>query len=689
MKCKTQCATLLIVAFTALTGLGSRTAGGAEADPWTGYIDFAYVYSSAEPEALQMRLEEYGNEAGVPLERYITEHFAAPLEGDATDEVFKRRRAIAYLLHYLAYSDKKSLEKSVETAHSLEDRLERHENRYWYRYIMANQALEKGRSHDFVGEMLDLWSEVVVPLETPFEALQTLSLDGTPNSGFASALPYIYENVARLILIRSQEMGVNKDLDPLGAIVRMLLDKRVGAYPDVIPLQASARGYLERIVNRLNGPESDAGSLTFTLALFEANKMHEKSRELLATEGLSEESVKAIRVATGAYQTALDRAFTTQGEVAVYTRVLRQLGEVYAAKQRLGVDPEIEAPFHMEDIIEIYNEMVAELDTEKGWRRLGYAKTGRESYVEAMVRLWEEVQEATLNIADYYLSKAAEQNSEADESARNAARLYGRYLAFFLKYATSEEKEGIPDSAYFAAHEAAKGVGDAFLLYAQQPTAPEIDLAARRYRAAMKVFPFDRTLFTNLAAALERQGRESEYLGLVLPAAEDAVRSRALNAWIDNGEPGAQKLATLRRALSDSQALMYLGFAEARSVEELEEGLADLRTQRDTAEAKLKALRDRRFGVGDALPAAPADDDWGSASGAGGLNAAELEELNLQITETQALVERLNKQVDARTRTLPIYKSVLETDGLAGELRGRRDHPMHVLLRRMYHEARG
>jgi len=686
MKFNTLCAALLVVAF-GITG--SRAAEAVDPGAWAGYIDYAYVYSSAEPEALQKRLEEYGREAGYPLERYLTEHFAAPLEGDDTDEVFKRRKAIAYLLHYLAYSDEKSLEKSVEAARGLEKRLERHENRYWYRYVMAHQALEKGRAHDFVGEILDLWSEVVVPLETPFETLQTLSLDGTPNSGFASALPYIYENVARLVLIRSQEKGLNKDLDPLGAVVRMLLDKRVGAYPDVIPLQASSRGYLDRIVNRLNGSESDAGSLTFTLALFEANKLHEKSRELLATEGLSEESVKAIRVATGGYKSALDRAFTTQGEVAVYTRVLRQLGEVYAAKQRLGVDPEFETPFHMEDIIEVYDEMVTELDVENGWHKLGYAKTGRDSYIDAMVRLWEEVQEATLNISDYYLSRAVEEGAEADEHARNAARLYGRYLAFFLKYATSEDKEGIPDSAYFAAHEAAKGVGDAFLLYAKYPTGTEIDLAARRYRAAMKIFPFDRTLFTNLAAALERQGRESEYLGLVLPAAEDAVRSRALNGWIDSGEPGSEKLATLRRALSDSQALMYLGFAEARSVEELEQGLADLRSQRDAAEARLKQLREQRFGEADAVPAAADEDGWADTSSSGGLNAAELEDLNLRITETQALVERLNKQVEARTRTLPVYRSVLNTDGLAGELRGRRDHPLHVLVRRMYHEARG
>ncbi len=676
MKIKVVLAALLLVA------TGSTSAEGSASDTWAGYIDFAYVYSSAEPEALQKRLEEYGREAGLPFDRYITEVYASAVKTDdeGFDDNHARRKAIAYLLHYIAYGEKESLEVAFETSRSLEEHLERHENRYWYRYIMAHRALERGRSHDFVGEVLDMWSEVVVPLETPFETLQTLSLENTANSGFASALPYIYENMARLILIRSQEMGLNRDMDPLGAVVRMLGDKRVGAYPDIIPISASSRGYVERIINRLNGAESDAGSLTFTLALFEANKRHERARELLATDGLSEETVKAIRITTGAYKTARDRALTIQGDAAVYTRVLRQLGEVYAAKQRLGVDPEIETPFHMEDIIETYDIMLVDgTEVEHGWRKLGYARNGRDAYIDAMLRLWEEIQEATLNIADYYLSRAVEDPGFADDHARNAVRLYGRYLAFFLRYATADDKEGVPDSAYFAAHEAAKGVGDAFLAYADNPTATELDLAVRRYRAAMKIFPFDRSLFSSMASALEHQGRESEYLGLVLPAAEDAIHSQALETWIRGGEPAHKRLETLRRALSDTQALMYLGFAESQSVGDLESGIQDLRAQREATARKLEQLKRQRYGSSDV----PANMDDSA-----GLNAAELEDLNIRIAETQTLLERLDKQLAARKRTLPVYKATLETDGLAGELRSRRDHPLHVLLRRMYHEAR-
>ena len=184
----------------------------------------------------------------------------------------------------------------MKAARGLEESLGRHENRYWYHYVLAHRALEKGQHYDFVGEVLDLWLDVVVPLEGPYESLHTLSLSDAPNSGFVAALPYVYENLARIVLLRSQKMGIDRGLDPLGAVVRALADGRVGAHPDVIPTAASSKDYLDRIVERLDGPESDAGSLTFTLALFEAAKEHERARGLLASEGLSADALEVMRL---------------------------------------------------------------------------------------------------------------------------------------------------------------------------------------------------------------------------------------------------------------------------------------------------------------------------------------------------------------------------------------------------------
>ena len=66
--------------------------------------------------------------------------------------------------------------------------------------------------------------------------------------------------------------------------------------------------------------------------------------------------------------------------------------------------------------------------------------------------LWEEVQEATLNSADYYLSRALKDPARSSDLTRNAARLYSRYIAHFERYATIDATNFVPDSAYFAAY---------------------------------------------------------------------------------------------------------------------------------------------------------------------------------------------------------------------------------------------
>jgi hypothetical protein len=276
--------------------------------------------------------------------------------------------------------------------------------------------------------------------------------------------------------------------------------------------------------------------------------------------------------------------------------VLRQLGEVYAAKQRLGVDPELEIPFTIEGAIEVYAKLAVVDDD--GWEELGYRSTGRESWVEAMRGLWEEIQETILT-PPRTIWRAARSAAGGGENARHAARLYDRYLSFFERFATSERRGGVPDSAYFAAHEAARGVGDALLVYATRPMPDEIELATRRYRSALTIFPFDRRLWPALTGALERQGREPEYMELVRPVADWVTRSRSVDSWIAKAEPGAESIAALRRALSDSLVIMYLGFAEDSAVEQIEAGGRELRAERETvAEPARRARRERGAGPG-------------------------------------------------------------------------------------------
>lgn len=668
-----------------LAALGTLAFSEARAATWDDYLDFAYIYSSADAESLSARLATYQREVGLPLDAWVKRTVEDRDAKRGEEAAQTRRRAIAQLLQYLATREPAHLEASVDTVKAFSDGKSRQEDRYWYHYINAHRALERGSDTEFVRHVLGLWMEVVVPLESPFDTLQALSLSQAANSGFVSALPYVYENVARLVLLRSQEMGMGFGLDALAAIVRLLADQRVGAFPDVIPVEASVRDYLERIVARLEGPESDGGSLTFTLVLFEASKAHDHSRGLLASEGFSDASVAAIRAAGAAYARAADLAETPSGEAAVYMRILRQMGEVHAAKQRLGVDPDVELPFTIEGAYQVYAALWDARDG--GWRELGFRTSGEESYLQSMRALWEEIQESTLNGADYYLSRAMEDPARASELVRNAARLYARYLAHFERYATADSTRWVPDSAYFAAYEAARGYGDAFIAYGvANPGPAEIQLAAARYQLALQAFPFDRQLWPALTTALERRGGANDFLAITRPLAERVATSRHVGSWIAQNGAGSRTIDVYRRGLADELVLMYMGFADAKGLGELEKSLADLKAQRDALASKLNGLAQRRGvrGAG-SPPAAPAGED--DASELAAFGTTESQQIARELEDGGRQLAKLDKQITARTRALPLFRAIVESEDLAPELRSQREHAVHTLLRRLYHES--
>ena len=675
--------TLLFVALSLASAPAVATARQADPTKWEGYLDYAYVFSSADSRALKQRLAQYGREAGLTLEEHLFESYESLREeGEGLDEPSIRRLAIGYFLLYLADRDADYLDKAVDTIDAFAEQQGRHENAYWYHYLKAHRALEKGKSDQFVRHNLKLWLNVVVPLESAYETLESLSLSQSANSGFVAALPYVFENQARLILLRSQEGGLNRDLDPLAAIVRLLHDDRVGAHPDVIPVEASSLEYLDRIIDRVNGPESDGGSLTFTLALFEASRYHELARAALAKKGLTDETIKAISIASGAYEAALDRSETLQGRAAVWIRVLRQLGEVYAAKQRLGVDPYVETPFQMEGAINVYAALFDAREHDE-WRRSGFRGTGWDSYIQTMHLLWEEIQETHLNAADYYLARSLKEKSRSEDLVRSAARMYSRYLSFFQQFATSDSLEFVPESAYFAAYESARGFGDSYMGYSESnPTAAEIDLVTSRYVTALRIYPFDRRLWSQLTNALQRKGQSNEFMNLARPIADAVVRSRDLHKWVQADEAGSKPIGAMRRALADDMVLMYLGFADTEQKGVLEQSLGDLETRRGELGKELVGLERQRDGMnrGGAPPAKAASGRSREPT------RAERTAVTRRIHKITDQLAKLERQIKARTRALPLFRAARSSDRLVGDLRAQRDHPAHTLLRKMYHE---
>ncbi len=145
---------------------------------WEAYLDYAYVYVSADTQTLRERLDQYGQEAQMTLAEYIAIEGGVNKgsEGGVVDDEKTRRLAVALLLDYLSTREPQSLARSVDMITEFRDQNGRHENLYWYHYIMAHRALDKGSASEFTREILDLWMEVVVPLESSYESIKALSL---------------------------------------------------------------------------------------------------------------------------------------------------------------------------------------------------------------------------------------------------------------------------------------------------------------------------------------------------------------------------------------------------------------------------------------------------------------------------------------------------------------------------------
>ena len=655
---------------------------------WGWHLDDAYAYSSAQGEQLTSIVDGYAAETGMTLDAYVKRTLEDREAKGGEDSVVTRRRAVAQLLQYLAHREPAFLDKSVDTIDLFRDPNSRHEDRYWYHYIHAHRALERGSDADFVEHVLGLWMDVVVPLESPFETLQALSLSQSANSGFVSALPYVFENVGRLVLFRSQEMGMSDGLDPLAAVVRLLADQRVGAYPEVIPVEVQLGAGLPRAHHqpprgsrvRRWQPDLHARSLRGDQGA------RQERAGLLASEGLTDATIESIRAASSAYGRAIDLAETPSGQAAVYTRVLRQMGELYSAKQRLGVDPDVEVPFTIEGALQVYG-MLHEA-REGQWKRQGFRTSGYESYLESMRTLWEEIQEATLNSASYYLSRAEQEPARASALTRNAARLYARYLAHFERYATADATDFVPDSAYFAAYEAARGYGDAFVAYGfANPGPAEIQLAVERYQQALRAYPFDQTLWPSLTTALERRGRANDFLGIARPIAEDVAGSRHVASWVAQSAAGTRTIENFRRGLGDELVVMYMGFADVNGLTELEKSLDDLRTRRDALNTRLDDLAARRGGASGAdSPPAAMSGDGGTSSGVK-FGTAESRRIARELEDGGRQLSKLDKQIAARARALPLFRAVVESPDMTQDLRSQRQHPVHTLLRRLYHEG--
>jgi hypothetical protein len=209
--------------------------------------------------------------------------------------------------------------------------------------------------------------------------------------------------------------------------------------------------------------------------------------------------------------------------------------------------------------------------------------------------------------------------------------------------------------------------------------------------------PPDRELWATLAVALQRSGRESDFLAVAKPIADRVVRSRHLDRWIAHTSTRAETLARFRRAFSNDRSLVYFGFADESRIDALEAEFARLQQERDrvaesiaAAHAERDQLSRRRSEVhrlarelsGEAdAPAPPV-----VAAAPRSRESEIISQLNVDLERLGSSSERLAGRIDAIAESLPIFKATLGQQDLVWELATQRDHPVHELLRRFAEE---
>jgi len=640
----------------ALTLILSATATAGDFSAWEAEMDQAFIYSGEDPAALAARLEEMEATHGGSFASYARS-FADPVGGGAAEQDL-RRAAIANLLDHVAHSDVDALERSVRAVRALQPQLGRLENRYWFHYVGAHEAIARNDRARFVQNVFAIWLHVVAPLE---DAREERAAAPRAGPGFDQALPYLYEDLARLILFRSSALS-DRDLEPLAPILELLSRKRVGAFPDAIPRESSSAAYLEAIRERRAGANSDDGSLTFVLACFDAESRHRAALEAIES-GSPGDAVRAVHHALAGYDAANRRAATAAGRATV----LRESLELLTRYQRAaGAEPlQVEEPLRIESAMRVFSELRA---APAGLGPLGFRRTGLDGHRQLTHELWQAIENSSLSLAEAHLRRAAAVPTEAPELARRASVVAGRFLQFFEDHAPGDGGETMPDSATFAASQAARIAGEALLAFMPYSSAAEVEEGSRRLVASITLFPFDPRAWGDLASLLQKHGREERYPDLVGPIAARVTRSPVLDQWIASEQSESQAISALRRSMADPQLLVYLGFAGGVGSTS---SLAALREERDDLRARLAA----RSAAGGEVPAAI--DKSGAAANADEMPGDSMLGEKLRRTESR---------IAALERLMPAYDEALAAEGIAQALSRDRSHPLHVLLRRMYEE---
>ena len=438
--------------------------------------------------------------------------------GSYPDKAY-RHLAIAHMLLYLRSADPDHLEKAMTAANReiLKSKIALPEVAFWYYYIRAHHNLAIRNQAEFVNDIFRLWFDVVLKLESAqfqFDSLPSLN----NLRGYYRSIPYLYRNLANLILRRAIVERRLPDIDSLGVIVLNLSQR--------MPEKGYGQ-WIQNVVKRLSGPESDDFHLGYTVLLLEAERQRQRLEDVIDSAmgpSLIEQSLVSV---LDQYDYLYSLAKTRHGKATATTIQLNLISFVTSRLYQPGPQQTAllsipllkrqngkawhEARNMVAQGIQVFYELSSPAIREHDWQANGFLT--RETYVATMHDLWRAVMYNCMDTGIYYEKFInPKQIATLRENMPLLQKVLTQYLAFFDYYAVKGDLDIVPDNAYFGAVEAAERLSEIYYLAGSWSNGIQFynSFFARRLEAA-EIFPFDPGNYYLLAQRLAALGRLELY----------------------------------------------------------------------------------------------------------------------------------------------------------------------------------
>ena len=503
----------LILLAVLFLGFGCRVEAAETPERmWDNLLDITSKFSWYPRQDLQNLLKLKSEEYGQSLEEYRTELLqevtgGRPPTPRIRPDQFETglpwrqyyRLSLAEFCLFLATDREEHLLNAQSALSVLEQKTDQPEIEFWSHLYRTHQAALSKDRDAFIALTYHLWRNIILRFET--ESL-VFSSEAT-RAGFVRNLPYMYENLAHLVIRKAILEQEIPDLYPLVPLVLDIQRK--------LTVENGYKPMVDQIVERMHGVNSDNRNLNFAVALLEATAKRyefedEKDASLLPSK---------YNLARRYLLLAYDWADTEKGRTVILTQ---HMGFLNYVVRRLNdpSDPVASNPFfrnipvmandQIEKMVPFFHRLAAPALSSEG-KGLADGFEDREVYLQAMHQFLDSFAKLSIVLSGFYKADRSQEGADIFP----AARPLEQYCELFDRYARINSVI-LPDSAYFMAAYAARELGELYRESARYSIDNHADDLAFAYQMqAAEIFPLDLPGILQMAFQCSLNGQVQDY----------------------------------------------------------------------------------------------------------------------------------------------------------------------------------